>query len=133
MYRVTVRDRVMIAHSFQGEVFGPAQQLHGATYVVEASFGRADLDPDGLVVDIGLAHEELSKALEPLRYKNLDTLEVFTGINTTTEYLAGWLADRLVEAARSTALGPHAPSLATVEVVLRESDVAWASCERPVA
>ncbi len=133
MYSVTVRDRVMIAHSFRGEVFGPAQQLHGATYVVEATFARAELDPDGLVVDIGLAHERLSAALEPLRYKNLDELEVFSGINTTTEYLAGWLADRLVGAARSKDLGPYAPSLATVEVVLRESDVAWAGCERPVA
>ena len=133
MYAVTVRDHVMIAHSFRGEIFGPAQRLHGATYVIDVEFRREALDADGLVVDIGLAHEELSKALEPLRYQNLDALEVFTGINTTTEYLAGWLADRLVEAARSTALGPHAPSLATVEVVLRESDVAWASCERPVA
>jgi len=133
MYSVTVRDRVMIAHSFQGEVFGPAQQLHGATYVVEAKFARGTLDPDGLVVDIGLAHEQLAAALEPLRYKNLDDLAVFEGINTTTEYLAGWIADRLVSAAVDKGLGPYSPSLASVEITLRESDVAWASCERPVA
>jgi 6-pyruvoyltetrahydropterin/6-carboxytetrahydropterin synthase len=129
MYAVTVRDRVMIAHSFVGEVFGPAQALHGATYVVEARFRRERLDPDGLVVDIGLAHDVLAASLAPLRYQNLDALEVFRGINTTTEWLAGWIAERVASAARSGALGPHAPTLAAVEVTLRESDVAWASCE----
>jgi len=129
MYSVTVRDRVMIAHSFRGEVFGPAQKLHGATYVVEACFRRPQLDADGLVVDIGLAHEALSAALEPTRYANLDELEVFAGINTTTEYLAGWFAQRLVEAVGRGDLGPHAGGLAAIEVTLRESDVAWAACE----
>jgi len=129
MYSVTVRDRVMIAHSFTGEVFGPAQQLHGATYVVEACFKRRALDPDGLVVDIGLAHEALAAALQPTRYANLDELEVFAGVNTTTEFLAGWYAQRLVEAVAAGALGPHAGALAAIEVTLRESDVAWAACE----
>ena len=132
MYSVTVRDRVMIAHSFRGEVFGPAQQLHGATYVVEARFRREVLDADGLVVDIALAHEALAATLEPMRYRNLDDVDVFAGTNTTTEYLAGWLAGRLADAAKEGALGPHAPQLAAVEVTLRESDVAWASCEVPV-
>jgi 6-pyruvoyl-tetrahydropterin synthase len=130
MYSVTVRDRVMIAHSFRGEVFGPAQQLHGATYVVEACFRRPSLDDDGLVVDIGLAHEALSAALDPTRYANLDELEVFAGINTTTEFLAGWYADRLVAAVKAGDLGPHAGGLSAIEVTLRESDVAWAACER---
>jgi len=133
MYSVTVRDRVMIAHSFEGEVFGPAQQLHGATYVVEACFRRPGLDPDGLVVDIGLAHQALSAALEPTRYANLDELDVFEGVNTTTEYLAGWYARRLVEAVQEGHLGPHASGLAAIEVTLRESDVAWAACEVPVS
>lgn len=129
MYSVTVRDRVMIAHSFQGEVFGPAQQLHGATYVVEACFKRPGLDVDGLVVDIGLAHEALAAALEPTRYANLDALPIFEGVNTTTEFLAGWYAERLVEAVKTGRLGPHAGGLAAIEVTLRESDVAWAACE----
>jgi 6-pyruvoyl-tetrahydropterin synthase len=132
MYTVTVRDRVMIAHSFQGEIFGPAQQLHGATYVVEARFARAGLDPDGLVVDIGLAHEQLAAVLDPVRFKNLDDVEVFAGVNTTTEYLAGWFAAALVQQAQSGGLGAYAKELASVEVTLRESDVAWASCELPV-
>ena len=122
MYRVTVRDRVMIAHSFRGEIFGPAQKLHGATYVVEAEFRRRELDTDGLVVDIGLAHQALAASLAPLAYQNLDELPIFEGVNTTTEYLAGWLCDRLV-----AALGQ---GLDGVCVTLRESDVAWASCDR---
>lgn len=122
MYRVTVRDRVMIAHSFRGAIFGPAQRLHGATYVVEAEFRRAELDADGLVVDIGLAHRALADALAPLAYANLDELPIFAGVNTTTEFLAGWLCDRLVEA-----LGA---GLDGVCVTLRESDVAWAGCDR---
>src|SRR5690349_2343757 len=97
MFRVTVRDRVMIAHSFRGEVFGPAQQLHGATYVVEAEFGARELDADGLVIDIGLAHKALSAVLQDLCYRNLDDLPELRGINTTTEFLAGLLWRRLVE------------------------------------
>ena len=129
MYAVEVRDHVMIAHSFRGEVFGPAQRLHGATFVFDAAFHSRTLDGNGLVVDIGLAHDVLAASLAPLRYQNLDALEVFRGINTTTEWLAGWIAERVASAARSGALGPHAPTLAAVEVTLRESDVAWASCE----
>jgi 6-pyruvoyltetrahydropterin/6-carboxytetrahydropterin synthase len=129
MYRVTVRDRVMIAHSFQGEIFGPAQQLHGATYVVEAEFRRRELDPAGLVVDIGLAHVALSAILAPLAYENLDELDVFTGINTTTEFLAGWLAERMVERIRAGELGGTVDGL---QITLRESDVAWASYETAV-
>jgi len=131
-YTVSVTDRVMIAHSFRGEVFGPAQRMHGATYVVAATFGRTGLDPDGLVVDIGLAHEALSAALEPLRYRNLDELECFAGVNTTTEFLAGWLHGRLVEAVGAGELGPHAGGLAFIEVKLHESDVAWAAYRGPV-
>lgn len=129
MYRVTVRDRVMIAHSFRGALFGPAQALHGATYVVEAEFGRRGLDADGLVVDIGLAHEALAGALKPLAYQNLDALPAFEGINTTTEYLAGWIAERLLERLRAGGLGVPAHALAQLKVTLRESDVAWASYE----
>lgn len=120
MFRLTVRERVMIAHSFRGEVFGPAQRLHGATYVVEAEFWGAALDDDGLVVDIGLAHDTLRAVLAPLTYQNLDELPQFEGINTTTEYLAWWLWDQL--AGRLS--GPSG-----AKVTLRESDVAWASYE----
>ena len=96
MYTVQVRDHVMIAHSFQGEVFGPAQRLHGATYVVDVAFMRRELDVDGLVVDIGLAHEALRSVLEPLAYRNLDELPDFAGVNTTTEFLAKHLWDGIV-------------------------------------
>lgn len=125
MFRVTVRDRVMIAHSFVGEVFGPAQQLHGATYVVEAEFGARTLDPAGLVVDIGLAHHALSAVLADLAYRNLDQHPELKGINTTTEFLAGLLWRRLAERIRAGALGRTA--LDHLRVTLRESDVAWAS------
>ncbi|MEQ1570734.1 MAG: 6-carboxytetrahydropterin synthase [Myxococcota bacterium] len=130
MFRVTVRDRVMIAHSFRGAVFGPAQQLHGATYVVEAEFGARELDPDGLVVDIGLAHQALSAVLADLAYKNLDTLPELAGINTTTEWLAGLLWRRLVERIGRGELG-RGP-VDALRVTLRESDVAWASFDAPV-
>lgn len=131
MYRVSVRDRVMIAHSFRGEVFGPAQQLHGATYVVEAEFSAERLDADGLVVDIGLAHAALAAALAPLAYRNLDALPAFAGKNTTTEYLAGELWHRIHDRIRAGALGRH--PLHGLRITLRESDVAWASYEAPVA
>src|SRR5213595_3658361 len=97
MFSVTVRDHVMIAHSFRGEVFGPAQRLHGATFVVDATFRRADLDNDGIVVDIGLASAQLAAVLGELNYRNLDGLTAFTGMNTTTEVLARHIADRLVD------------------------------------
>ncbi|MEZ4239119.1 MAG: 6-carboxytetrahydropterin synthase [Myxococcota bacterium] len=130
MFRVTVRDRVMIAHSFRGEVFGPAQQLHGATYVVEAEFGARKLDADGLVVDIGLAHQALSEVLAPLAYKNLDDLEAFAGANTTTEFLAGAIWDRIQQRISAGALGRS--ELDELKITLRESDVAWASYDAPV-
>jgi len=127
MFQLTVRDRIMIAHSFRGEVFGPAQQLHGATYVVEASFRRRTLDDDGLVVDIGLAHQALSAALDPVNYKNLDELDLFDGANTTTEFLAHFFWCALRDAVAAGQLGPSADGLCGLRVTLRESDVAWAS------
>ena len=130
MFGVTVRDHVMIAHSFRGEVFGPAQRLHGATYVVDATFRRAELDADGIVVDIGLATRELGAVLADLNYRNLDEEPAFTGVNTSTEFLAKVIADRLAERVRAGALGHAARDLAGITVVLHESHVAWASYER---
>ncbi|MFA1545585.1 6-pyruvoyl tetrahydropterin synthase family protein [Actinomadura chokoriensis] len=130
MFAITVRDHVMIAHSFRGEVFGPAQRLHGATYVVDASFRRADLDPDGLVVDIGLATRELGEVLGGLNYRNLDDEPDFAGVNTSTEFLAKVIADRLADRVHAGALGENARGLSGIEVTLHESHVAWASYER---
>lgn len=130
MFSVTVRDRLMIAHSLRGEVFGPAQRLHGATFVVDATFRRAELDADGLVVDIGRAAAQLRHVLAPMDYGNLDEQPAFARTNTTSEVLAGVVADRLVDAARSGALGGAARRLSGVAVTMRESDIAWASCER---
>ncbi len=132
MFTVTVRDRVMVAHSLQGEVFGPAQALHGATYIVDATFGRETLDDDGLVVDIGRAAAELRAALASWDMRNLDDDPSLAGMNTTTEALAGVLADRLVQRVRDGAFGDSARAIAAVTVTLHESDVAWASCERAV-
>ena len=120
----------MIAHSFQGEVFGPAQRLHGATYVVDASFRRAELDADGIVVDIGLATQELGAVLADLNYRNLDDEPAFAGVNTSTEFLAKVIADRLVEKVHAGALGAGARDLAGITVVLHESHIASASYER---
>jgi 6-pyruvoyl-tetrahydropterin synthase len=128
LFSITVRDHVMIAHSFQGEVFGPAQRLHGATFVVDATFRRADLDDDGIVVDIGLATVQLGEVLADLNYRNLD--EVFPGVNTTTEFLSKLIADRLVERVHDGALGEGARGLAGVAITLHESHVAWAAYER---
>ena len=125
MYRVTVRDHMMIAHSLRGEVFGPAQRLHGATYVLDATFRRADLDGDGVVVDIGRAAEALRSVVGELGYRNLDDEPDFAGTNTTTEVLAQVIADRLV-----IALGDAAADLDGLVVTLRESHIAWASYER---
>lgn len=122
MFSVTVRDRVMIAHSFRGEIFGPAQRSHGATYVVDAEFRRPELDADGLVVDIGLAHQLLAAVLEPWAYRDLDQLPEFEGINTTTEYLAGEVTRRLADALPDDVKA----GLTAISVTLRESDVAWA-------
>src|SRR6185436_17186838 len=117
----------MIAHSFQGDVFGPAQRLHGATYVVDATFKREELDADGLVVDIGLASTVLKAVLEQVNYRNLDQFADFKGKNTTTEFLARWLFDHLVAAVHQGKLGEGARGLSHVGVTLRESHVAWAS------
>ncbi|MET7671397.1 6-pyruvoyl trahydropterin synthase family protein [Micromonospora luteifusca] len=130
MFSVTVRDHMMIAHSFRGEVFGPAQRLHGATFVVDATFRRADLDADGIVVDIGLATEQLRAVLGELTYRNLDDEPAFAGVNTTTEVLARTVADRLAERVHAGGLGAGARELAGITVTLHESHVAWASYER---
>ena len=130
MFSVTVRDHMMIAHSLRGEVFGPAQRLHGATFVVDATFRRAELDADGIVVDIGRATEELHVVVGELGYRNLDDVEAFAGTNTTTEVLAKFIADRLADRARAGDLGPGAQELDGIVVTLRESHVAWASYER---
>jgi 6-pyruvoyl-tetrahydropterin synthase len=130
VYSVTVRDHMMIAHSLRGEVFGPAQRLHGATYVVDATFRRAALDPDGIVVDIGRAAAELGAVLADLTYRNLDDDPDFAGVNTSTETLARVVADRLAERAHIGALGEAAREIDGLAVTLRESHVAWASYER---
>ena len=130
MFSVTVRDHMMIAHSFRGEVFGPAQRLHGATYVVDATFRRATLDADGIVVDIGRAAEALRAIVAELGYRNLDDEADFAGMNTTTEALARIVADRLADSARTGALGDGARELDGLVVTLHESHVAWASYER---
>ena len=130
VYRVTVRDHVMVAHSFRGEVFGPAQALHGATFVVDATFRRADLDADNIVVDIGLATQELAKALADLNYRNLDDHPDLAGVNTTTEFLARLIADRLAARIHEGALGEAARGIDGIEVTLHESHVASAGYER---
>jgi 6-pyruvoyl-tetrahydropterin synthase len=132
VFTVTVRDHMMIAHSLRGEVFGPAQRLHGATFVVDAAFRRADLDGDGMVVDIGRAATALHDVLADLTYRNLDDEPAFTGTNTTTEVLARAVADRLAERVAAGDLGPGATGLAGITVTLHESHVAWASYERPL-
>ena len=123
MFSVTVRDHIMIAHSFRGEVFGPAQRLHGATFVVDATFRRATLDADGIVIDIGLATEALHAVLGDLNYRNLDDESDFAGMNTTTEELARVIADRLADRVSGVELDG-------LVVTLHESHVAWASYER---
>ena len=130
MFGVTIRDHMMIAHSLRGEVFGPAQRLHGATYVVDATFRRANLDADGVVVDIGRATEVLRSVLGELGYRNLDEEEGLAGTNTTTEVLARVVADRLAERAKAGELGDGARELDGLMVTLHESHVAWASYER---
>ena len=132
MFSVTVRDHMMIAHSLKGAVFGPAQRLHGATYVVDATFRRATLDADGIVLDIGLATEALHAVVGDLSYRNLDDEAVFAGANTTTEVLAQVIADRLADRARSGDLGEGGREIDGLVVTLRESHVAWASYERPL-
>jgi len=132
MYAVEVRDHIMVAHSFKGEFFGPAQRLHGATFVVDVAFFREKLGPNGVVVDIGRAHEALKAALEPLNYRNLDELAAFKNKQSTTEALAKHIFDRMAEAARKGALGPDSDGLAAIRVTLHESHVARAWFEGPV-
>ena len=133
MYTVNVRDHMMIAHSFTGDVFGPAQKLHGATYVVDVEFRRPEVDADGIVVDIGLATETIRKILGGLNFRNLDDEPAFRGRNTTTEFLARVVFDRTVEAIGRGDLGGGARGIESVRVVLHESHVAWASYEGRVS
>ena len=130
MFSVTVRDHMMVAHSLRGEVFGPAQRLHGATYVVDATFRRRDLGPDGIVVDIGRATEELRAVLADFNYKNLDDEPELAGMNTSTEALARVIADRLAERVQGGALGDAGRELVALAVTLHESHVASAGYER---
>jgi 6-pyruvoyl-tetrahydropterin synthase len=130
VFSVTVRDHMMIAHSFRGEVFGPAQGLHGATYVVDATFRRAGLDADGIVVDIGAAAEQLHAVVAELSYRNLDDEPAFAGMNTSTEALARVVADRLAERVNAGAMGDSAREIDGLVVTLHESHIAWASYER---
>ncbi len=132
MFSVTVRDHMMIAHSFRGDVFGPAQRLHGATYVVDATFRRAALDADNIVVDIGRATELLHEVLAELTYRNLDEIPEFSGVNTSTEMLAKLVADRLAAQVHDGALGDGGRELAEIAVILHESHIASAGYERPL-
>lgn len=129
MYSVEVRDHIMIAHSFKGDLFGPAQSLHGATFVVDVAFFRPDLTPEGVVVDIGRAHEALKAILGPLNYQNLDEVPDFAGRNTTTEVLCRHVFDRMAAAARSGALGAGGDGISRLRVTLHESHVARAAFE----
>jgi 6-pyruvoyl-tetrahydropterin synthase len=130
VFSVTVRDHMMVAHSLRGDVFGPAQRLHGATFVVDATFRRAQLDADGIVVDIGAATAALREIVGALSYRNLDEEPSLAGTNTTTEVLAKVIADRLAERVHTGALGEGAVDLTGITVTLQESHVAWASYER---
>jgi 6-pyruvoyl-tetrahydropterin synthase len=132
VYTVCVRDHFMIAHSFRGEVFGPAQRLHGATYVVDLELRRPELDGDGIVVDIGLAATALREALAPLNYRNLDQVPDFADRNSTTEVLARHIYDRLAAAIQAGELGPSARGITWLRVTLHESHVAWAAYEGPL-
>jgi 6-pyruvoyl-tetrahydropterin synthase len=130
MFEVTVSDHMMVAHSLRGTVFGPAQGLHGATYVVEATFARVRLDDNGIVLDIGAALDALKAVLDDLTYRNLDEVESLTGLNTTTEVLCREIADRLAARVHDGSLGVAADALARIRVTLRETPNAWASYER---
>lgn len=127
MYSLTVRDHIMIAHSFNGEIFGPAQKTHGATYIVDVSFERKTLDHDDLIVDIGLASEQLKALLAEFNMKNLDDVEAFKGRNTTTEFMAKVIFERLAVAIRTGQLGESGKGVENVKVTLAESHIAWAS------
>jgi len=129
MFSVSVRDHFMIAHSFKGQVFGPAQKLHGATYVVDVEFKRRELDADGIVVDIGHATDCLREVLATFNFRNLDDEPVFRGQNTTTEFMAFVIYERLAAKVAAGDLGPHARGLTALRVTLHESHVAWAAYE----
>ncbi|ENO78973.1 6-pyruvoyl trahydropterin synthase family protein [Thauera sp. 63] len=129
MYSLTVRDHIMIAHSFRGEIFGPAQRVHGATYLIDATFQRTELDADGLVVDIGLASDTLRAVLAEFNFRNLDDEPAFAGRNTTTEFMARVVFDRLAAAIRDGRLGEGGRGLERLKVTLHESHIAWASYE----
>jgi 6-pyruvoyl-tetrahydropterin synthase len=129
LYTVEVRDHIMIAHSFRGEVFGPAQALHGATFVVDAAFISKEIDKNNIVIDIGRAHDALKAILQPLNYKNLDDIPDFKGVNTTTEFLTRHIFDRLAEDARAGKLGRDGHELKAIRVTISESHVARASYE----
>ncbi|MCS6854664.1 MAG: 6-carboxytetrahydropterin synthase [Elioraea sp.] len=133
MFSLTVMDHVMIAHSFRGEIFGPAQRLHGATYAVEAEFRVPSLDEHGLVVDIGLARAELRRALDSFDYRNLDELPQFAGANTTTEFMAAHIHALLAAALKDGRLGEGGRRVTALKVLLRESPLAWAAYEAPIA
>jgi len=132
LFAVEVRDHIMIAHSFRGAIFGPAQALHGATFVVDAAFIADSLDENGIVVDIGRAHEVLKAVLTPLSYVNLDTLPEFKGVNTTTEFLTKYIQEKLADAARTDRLGRSGRELKVIRVTLSESHVARAWYEAPL-
>jgi 6-pyruvoyl-tetrahydropterin synthase len=132
MFAVEVRDHIMVAHSFRGAIFGPAQRMHGATFVVDARFLTGDLDPAGLVVDIGRATSILREVLEPLNYRNLDEIPVFAGKNTTTEFLARYIHDRIAERARDGGLGRAASEIDALRVTLSESHIARGWYEAPL-
>ncbi len=129
MFSVSVRDHFMIAHSFEGQVFGPAQKLHGATYVVDVELRRAELDPDGIVVDIGRASDAVRDVLAALNFRNLDDEPAFRGKNTTTEFLAFVIHQRIAAKIAAGDLGPHARGLQSLRVTLHESHIAWAAYE----
>jgi 6-pyruvoyl-tetrahydropterin synthase len=134
MFALTVRDHIMVAHSFRGEIFGPAQKLHGATFIVDLELRRQALDADGLIADIGALTQLLHQVLEPLNYRNLDDAPEFSGKNTTTEFLAKAIYDRVRNRILEGALGPDGGrSFHSVRISLGESHVAWASYEGPVA
>lgn len=132
MFSLTVRDHIMIAHSFEGAVFGPAQRLHGATYIVDVEFRRPELDDDGLVVDIGLASTALKSVLVDINYRNLDDLDAYRGRNTTTEFMARAIFEKMAEAISAGELGPSGKGLQAMKVTLHESHIAWAAYEGPL-
>jgi len=132
VFTVEVRDHIMIAHSFRGAVFGPAQALHGATFVVDAAFIADALDDNGIVIDIGRAHDALKAALRPLNYRNLDEVPEFKGINTTTEFLTKHIYDQLAKAALAGELGRPGKELKSIRIAISESHVARASYEAPL-